>query len=171
MKCEIGSASPSTRISSRLIRSLPQLAQPHARADPLRIDRKLEHARLPGRERTLERGLEVLRPLDPLRMRAVRACERREVGVLEIGADDAPRELSLLVHADRRVHAVVDEQDDDRQLVLHRGRELGRAHDEVAVAGEADDDAVGMDELRGDGGRQPVAHRAATAGTPASRTA
>ena len=46
------------------------------------------------------------------------------------------------------------------RLVLHGGRELGRAHHEVAVAGEADDDAVRMDELRGDRGGKPVAHRA-----------
>ena len=170
MKCEIGSARPSTRISS-LIDAVLQLAQLDARADPLRIDRKLEHRRLPGGERALERGLEVLRPLDPLAVRAVGARERREVRVLEVRADHAPRELPLLVHADRRVHAVVDEEHDDRQVVLHRGRELGRAHDEVAVAREADDDPVGVDELRGDRRREAVAHRAASAGTPACRTA
>ena len=86
--------------------------------------------------------------------------ERREVGVREIRADHAARVRALLVHADRRVHPVVDEQDHDRQLVLDSGRELRRAHDEVAVAREADDDAVGMDELRGNGRRQPVAHGA-----------
>ncbi len=135
------------------------------------IDGQLEHRRLPGSERTLERGLEVLRSLDPLAVRSVGARERGEVRVLEVGADDAPGELPLLVHADRRVHAVVHEQDDDRQLVLHRGRELRRAHDEVAVTREADDDrAPGGSAVRRPrpGARNPSTR---CAGTPASRTA
>ena len=43
---------------------------------------------------------------------------------------------------------------------LARGRELLRRHQEVSVAGEADDVALGVDELRGDRGGEPVAHRA-----------
>ena len=43
--------------------------------------------------------------------------------------------MTLLMHADRAVHAVVDDEDDDLQAVLHRGRKL-LAHHEVAVARE-----------------------------------
>ena len=52
--------------------------------------------------------------------------------------------------------------------VLHRGRELLAAHQEVAVAGEADDDALGMHGLRGDRRRHAVAHRARCAARAAS---
>ena len=51
--------------------------------------------------------------------------------------------------------------DDDRRPVLHGGRELARGHQEVAVAREADDVALRVDELRGDRRREAVAHRAA----------
>ena len=68
--------------------------------------------------------------------------------------------MALLVHADRPVHAVVDHEDDDRRLVLPARRELGDAHQEVPVAGDADDVAVGVDELRGDRCREAVSHRA-----------
>ena len=122
---------------------------------------ELEQRGLPGGERALERGLEVLGSLDPLAEAAVRLRESDEVRVLEIGADRATRVLALLVHPDRREHPVVHEQDDDRQVVLHRGRELGRAHHEVAVTGEAERDPVRVDELRRDRRRDPVAHRAA----------
>ena len=49
-----------------------------------------------------------------------------------------------------------DDEDDDRQVVLHGGRELLAAHQEVAVAGEADDRAV----------RVRRAFAATAAGTP-----
>ena len=114
VKCEIGSANP---VDADL---LATHAPPRsslscdARADPLGIDDQLEHGGLAGGERPLERSLELLRPLDPLAVRAIRPRERGEVRVLEVGADHAARELPLLVHADRRVHAVVHEEDDDR---------------------------------------------------------
>ena len=78
-----------------------------------------------------------------------------------IRADRATRELPLLVHADRPVHPVVDEDDDDRQLVLDCGGELRRAHHEVAVACEAEGDPVGVDQLCRDRRGDAVAHRAA----------
>ena len=84
-----------------------------------------------------------------------------EVGVAQVGADDATGVVALLVHADRAVHRVVDHEHDDGELLLHRGRELLAGHQEVAVAGDADDRAVGVHRLGGDRGRDAVAHRAA----------
>ena len=55
--------------------------------------------------------------------------------------------LALLVHADRAVHAVVDHDDDDRQLILDGRRQLLAGHQEAAVAGEADHRAVGVASL------------------------
>ena len=45
--------------------------------------------------------------------------------------------------------------------VLHGGGELLPVHQEIAVAGEGDDDAIGIELLGGDRGRQAEAHRAA----------
>ena len=50
--------------------------------------------------------------------------------------------MALLVHADGAVHAVVRDHDDDRQVVLHGGREFLSGHEEVAVAGKSDDCAL-----------------------------
>ena len=41
------------------------------------------------------------------------------------------------MHADRAVETIVGNDDDDRQLVLHGGREFLAVHQEIAVAGDA----------------------------------
>ena len=87
--------------------------------------------------------------------------ERREVRVDEVGAGDAARIVPLLVHPDRPVHAVVDDEHDDRRVVLHRGRELLAGHQEVAVAGDRNDVSLGVEELGRHGRGHAVAHRAA----------
>src|SRR5271155_3806727 len=46
------------------------------------------------------------------RERAVGAGERREIGVLQVGAGDAAREAALLMHANRAVHRIVEDKDD-----------------------------------------------------------
>src|SRR5438876_938648 len=78
------------------------------------------------------------RPLDDGAEGSEGARVGGEVGVRKLGAADASGVLTLLVHADRPVHAVVDHEHEDRKLVLHGGCELLAAHQEVAVAGEAD---------------------------------
>ena len=92
------------------------------------------------------------------------ARERGEVRVVQARADRPAGVGALLVHADRPVHAVVDDDRDDGELLARRGRELLPGHQEVAVAGETDHDALGVDELRRDRGREAVAHRAAGRG-------
>ena len=99
--------------------------------------------------------------LDPLAVGAVGAGEAGEVGVGEVGGDHARGEAPLLVHADRPVGAVVDDDHEDRQPLLDRGGELHPAHLEVAVARERDDLALGVHELRRQRRRHAVAHRAA----------
>ncbi len=59
-----------------------------------------------------------------------------EIGVVQRGRDDAPGMVALLVHADGAVHAVVDDDDHDRQFLLHGGRELLPGHHEIAIAAE-----------------------------------
>ena len=97
---------------------------------------------------------------NPLGVHPVGAADRDEVGVLDVGEADAAGIGPLLVHADRAVAAVVDEEHDRRRARLHRAAELLHRHLEVAVAGQADDAGLRPGELRGDRRRQAVAHRA-----------
>ena len=85
---------------------------------------------------------------------------RDEVRVDQIRPHDTAGVVALLVHANRAVHPVVDHEHDDVHAVLHRRGELVPAHQEAAVAGERDDDAFGMPQLRRDRGGETVAHRA-----------
>ena len=138
-------------------------AQRRARRDRLGVDAQREQRRPPARERALERRRRT-RPsrVDGLAVRAERARVGGEVGVDEVGADDAPGELPLLVHADRPVHAVVDDEDDDRQVVLHRRRELlARSSGSRRRRRSRRPCAPGATRLRGDRRRHAVAHRAA----------
>ena len=72
--------------------------------------------------------------------------------------------MAFLVHADRPVHPVVEDDHHDRDVVLHRGRELRHGHEEVTVAREAHHPAVGVDEPRRDRSWKAVRHRAAQRG-------
>src|SRR5690606_35381040 len=56
------------------------------------------------------------------------------------------------------VHAVVDDQHDDGQVVLNGRGELLAMHHEAAVAGQADDRTLGVQALGTYGGRQAIAH-------------
>ncbi len=82
--------------------------------------RSASTAGVPARESAVERCGErrpFARPVSPYAPKTARV--RGEVGVDEVGADDATREGALLVHADRPEHPVVDDDHDDRQVVLH----------------------------------------------------
>ena len=152
VKCEIGSAWPATRSSRRsahrsgttiLARACSRISVSVCRGvSASGSTRSSISAGRPQPSASSKRGGEVLRPLDRDTVSAERPRERGEVGVDEIGAGDAARIVPLLVHPDRPVHAVVDDEDDDRRLVLHRGRELLPGHQEVAVAGDRDDDPL-----------------------------
>ena len=116
----------------------------------------------PFGECSLERRRELLGPLDECSERAERLGVGDEVGIDELGGHRPARKVTLLVHADRPVHPVVDQEHDDRGAVLDGGGELVPAHQEVAVAAQADDRPLRPEQLRGDRGRHAVAHRPGT---------
>ena len=110
------------------------LVDGRAHGDRLRIDAQVQQRGSAGIERALQRRGEFAGLRHGFAHCAVRAGERREVGIDQIGTDHAPRVLALLVHADRPVHAVVDDDEDDIRAVLHGGGEFLPVHLEAAVA-------------------------------------
>jgi hypothetical protein len=65
-----------------------------------------------------------------------------------------------LVHRDRPVETVLEDDDHDRRVVPDRGLELLARHQHPAVADHGDDRTVGLGHLRGHRGGHRVAHRA-----------
>ena len=64
------------------------------------------------------------------------------------------------MHADRRQHPVVDDDEHRREPYCARRRDLLAEHHEAAVAIDADHGLLRMDELRRDRRRHAIAHRA-----------
>ena len=93
--------------------------------------------------------------LHRLAMAAIGAGKGGEVGVVQVGAGDAAGIVALLMHADRAVDAVVEDDHDDRQVVLHGGREFLPVHQEVAVAGQGDHLALGKEMFGRDAAGTP----------------
>jgi hypothetical protein len=67
-------------------------------------------------------------------MGAIGPGEGGEIRIDQLRAEDALGVGAFLMHADGAVHAVVDDDEDDGQAVLHGGRQLLPVHHEAAVA-------------------------------------
>ena len=65
------------------------------------------------------------------------------------------------MHPNGAVHAVVDHEHDQTRAVLRGGCQFLRIHQEIAVARDADRDAIRKAQRRRDRRGQSVAHRAA----------
>ena len=144
---------PSTWNSSRFILSPPDLGDRVLGRDRLGVDAELDDRGRPApsaRSRAPAKS-SVRSTVSPW---APNASRGGEVRVDEVGADHPARIEPLLVHPDRPQHAVVHDEDDDRELVLDGRRELLAGHQEVAVARDADSGTVRKTAL------------AAIAGTP-----
>ena len=64
------------------------------------------------------------------------------------------------MHADGAVHAIVEHDRDERQIVLNCSRKFLAIHQEVAVAGNAHDLPLGIQPLHRHCRRNAIAHRA-----------
>ena len=82
-----------------------------------------------------------------------------EIRIVQLGGADAAGEFALLMHADRSVHSVVADHDNDRQTILNRKREFLAAHQEIAVAVDGQHEPVWMQSLHRDGRGHAIAHR------------
>src|SRR5512134_2161500 len=94
-------------------------------------------------------------------MQAIRPREHDEVGVRKIGADDAPRIALFLIHANRAVDSIVQDDVHELRTIASRGGELLPVHEKAAIAVEGNHRTLGMDKLCGDRGGYTVAHAAA----------
>jgi len=135
-----------TYVVDRLNAGAADLVQAARRSDGLRIELAVQdHRQLvlfsPAAHGS-QRRCKVLGPLDQGRIAAKGLGIGDKVGVAQLGRADPVRIVALLVHADGAVHAVVDQQHDDGQLVLHGGCKLLAMHQKVAIAGNADDTAL-----------------------------
>ena len=92
-------------------------------------------------------------------MTAISLGEHHEVGIAQGRAIDPCRVLAFLVHPDRAEHAVVDQQYDQRRIVLNRGGQFLAGHHEVTVTGDRHHHALWMPQLGGDGRGHRIAHR------------
>ncbi len=68
--------------------------------------------------------------------------------------------MAFLVHADGAIHAVVDQDHDNRQLILDGGGEFLAMHHEAAIAGEAYYGFRGVDPFGAHCRGQAIAHGA-----------
>src|SRR5262245_55038763 len=93
-------------------------------------------------------------------MAAIGLRQGRKIRILEARRRYPTGILALLMHADGAVHAVVGNNDDDRNVVLHRSRNFLTVHHEVTVTGYSDHDPVRKLALRDHRSWRAVAHRA-----------
>src|SRR6478736_1639496 len=130
------------------------------RRNDLGIKPAMNDRRLARRHGALERAGEFLGRFYIFAMPAIRLRQRGEIGILQHGGGDAPRIFALLMHADGTVHAVVEQDDDDRQIVLNGSGELLPGHLEIAVAGKCNDRSLAIQPLCRDRRRNAITHRA-----------
>ena len=130
-------------------------AQRRPRRDRLRVDRSASTAG--GRvERALERGRELVGALDVLAVRAERPRSAAKSGLTRSVPTTRPGKCRSWCMRIVPYMPLSTTRIDDRQLVLHGGRELLARHQEVAVAGEADH---GRARARAPSRRPPPARR------------
>src|SRR5260370_21655068 len=110
-----------------------------ARGDRLGVEAKLDDGGGAGSERAREGGGELGGLAHRLAMGAEGARIGGEIGVAQLGCWIAVGVLALLIHADRAVEPVIDDEEDDIGAVLNGGRQLLPGHPESAIAVAAAD--------------------------------
>ena len=143
----------------------------HREAVFRRIDHAIEQHRLLHVDHLADLLVELAR------MRAADAVRVIGLGELDeirqrfgVGMRVAPAVQQFLPLAHHAHILVVEDEDLDRQVVLHRRRNFLHGHQHRSLAGDIDDERIRMRELHADRGRQSVAHGAEAArGHPAVR--
>src|SRR5262245_33556368 len=107
------------------------------RRDLVRIDAQFKHGRSPRGERAVEGRRKAFRRFDALGMGTERPRQSYEVRARQLGSRHATGKAPLLVHANRAVHPVVDDERDETGAVLCGGGQFLRIHQEITVARDA----------------------------------
>src|SRR5262249_1733941 len=113
-----GSTRRIERESAARLRLLAGGSERHGGGKRLGLAFEVQDCRLARSRGGLEGGKEVGGLLPRRAIAAEGAGIVGEIGILQAGCDHAPGIMALLVHANGAVHAVVDDDDDDRQIVL-----------------------------------------------------
>src|SRR4029077_8755937 len=100
------------------------LGKRRSRRDRFRIDRQADDRWFARGLGIAERFRKVLGPLDRRAETAEGARIAREIGIAYCGRRNAARIFALLVHADSAIHAVVEHDRGERQIVLNRSCEF-----------------------------------------------
>ena len=112
------------------------------------------------RQRGSEGAIDAAVVLDPPGTRPAGLGHGREVDRAKVGGHDATGVRDLLVHPDRSVHRIVEDESGQPGTFAHGRLELGHEHGEAAIAGQRDDRSIRHRDRGADGRRQRVAHRA-----------
>src|SRR5207248_8355566 len=89
---------------------------------------------------------------------AKRPGKESEVRILQIHAQETALVTALLNRLDQRQAPVVDNDDVNRQLFLHRRRQFHAAHHKTAVTRNSDDGTLREGRLGADGSWQAIPH-------------
>ena len=91
------------------------------------------------RQRAVERRGKGSGGFDGLRPRAISPRKCRKIGIFQYGTAHSRGVFAFLVHTDRAVTAVVDDEDDHVRTVLDRGCQFLPVHQEITVARQRHD--------------------------------
>src|SRR6185436_4852765 len=136
-----------------------------ARASEIAIDLQVDERRAARRECSPHGRLDLVGPFRELAVNAERGADRPEVRGVDgpVGRDEVrprrPSEERLLTALDADPAGVVEDDRADRDAGEDGGLELLHRLEEVAVAADREDLAVGQGQLRADRRGQREAHR------------
>src|SRR5919106_2392856 len=123
------------------------------------INYHLDDGGLVGTKRMLQSGSNFFRLLDRPSQASAGVRILREVWIVQLAAVLRIAEENNLLPLDLAQCVVLDNDDDDWQVVFHRGEKFTHQHGEAAIANEGDRLSFGKRQLRRDCIRQAWRHR------------
>ena len=110
----------------------------------------MNDCRLLARHRAFVSRAKLFGSFDTLAMATKGARVGGEIRILQFGCRNATWIVFFLMHTDGAVHTVIDDQHNNRSVVLHSRRKLLPMHHEAAVARKADHRSFGPQTLGAD---------------------
>src|SRR5207248_3145858 len=126
------------------------------------LNRAFDDRQVAVRQRFGHGSRYVLKIRNASALRAVGMSQLDEVGAPKVVGEGTAGEVDLLIGFHRAVGVVVEDDGDDRYLVVHGGRELLAGEEKAAIAGQRHDRAGGVRQLGANCGWEGVAEAAKT---------